>query len=80
MLESSMPESKAHSPPQADAGNTAPIAKKAILAASIGTALEWHDVFLFLSFSIQISKLFFPAANAWVSLLATVGTYAVSTS
>jgi len=70
--------SEAHSPPLADAGNPAPIAKKAILAASIGTALEWYDVFLFLSFSIQISKLFFPAANAWVSLLAAVGTYAVS--
>jgi MHS family proline/betaine transporter-like MFS transporter len=73
-----MLESEAHSPPQANAGNTAPIAKKAILAASIGTALEWYDVFLFLSFSLQISKLFFPAADPWVSLLATVGTYAVS--
>ena len=54
------------------------IENKAILAASIGTALEWYDVFLFLSFSLQISKLFFPAANSWVSLLATVGTFAVS--
>jgi MFS transporter, MHS family, proline/betaine transporter len=68
-----------HSPPEADVvGYPGPIAKKAILAASIGTALEWYDVFLFLSFSIQISQLFFPAANSWVSLLAAVGTYAVS--
>ena len=67
-----------HSPLEADAGYPGPIAKKAILAASIGTALEWYDVFLFLSFSIQISQLFFPAANSWVSLLAAVGTYAVS--
>jgi MHS family proline/betaine transporter-like MFS transporter len=63
---------------QSDEYDAAPIEKKAILAASIGTALEWYDVFLFLSFSIQISTLFFPAANAWVSLLATVGTFAVS--
>jgi MHS family proline/betaine transporter-like MFS transporter len=73
-----MPEYKAHSTRQDDAGNAGAIGKKAILAASIGTALEWYDVFLFLSFSLQISKLFFPAANAWVSLLATVGTFAVS--
>lgn len=73
-----MQEYQAHSTPQDDAGLAGPIEKKAILAASIGTALEWYDVFLFLSFSLQISKLFFPAANAWVSLLATVGTFAVS--
>src|SRR5271167_1417243 len=73
-----MLEDRAHSPARDDAGNANPIEKKAILAASIGTALEWYDVFLFLSFSIQISKLFFPAANSRVSLLATVGTFAVS--
>jgi MFS transporter, MHS family, proline/betaine transporter len=73
-----MQEDKAPSTLQDDAGNAGHIEKKAILAASIGTALEWYDVFLFLSFSIQISRLFFPAANAWVSLLATVGTFAVS--
>src|ERR1700760_1769339 len=73
-----MQQAEALSPSRPDAGNTGPISKKAILAASVGTALEWYDVFLFLSFSIQISKLFFPAANAWVSLLAAVGTYAVS--
>ena len=73
-----MLESMVHSSRCNAAANTVPIEKKAILAASIGTALEWYDVFLFLSFSIQISKLFFPAANSWVSLLATVGTFAVS--
>jgi MHS family proline/betaine transporter-like MFS transporter len=61
-----------------DAANPGRIETKAILAASIGTALEWYDVFLFLSFSLQISKLFFPASNPLVSLLATVGTFAVS--
>jgi MHS family proline/betaine transporter-like MFS transporter len=73
-----MQEYQVRSPLQDDAGDSGPIAKKAILAASIGTALEWYDVLLFLSFSLQISKLFFPAANSWVSLLATVGTFAVS--
>jgi MHS family proline/betaine transporter-like MFS transporter len=57
---------------------SAPVSKKAIVAASLGTALEWYDVFLYLSFSLTISKLFFPAVNPWVSLLATVGTFGVS--
>ena len=57
---------------------SSPIDKKAILAASLGTALEWYDVFLYLSFSLTISKLFFPAANQFVSLLATAGTFGVS--
>jgi len=73
-----MLEDRAHSPVHDDVDDANRIEKKAILAASIGTALEWYDVFLFLSFSLQISKLFFPAANSWVSLLATVGTFAVS--
>lgn len=73
-----MQEYKAHSALQDNAGDAGRIEKKAILAASIGTALEWYDVLLFLTFSLQISRLFFPAANSWISLLATVGTFAVS--
>jgi len=57
---------------------SAPVSKRAILAASLGTALEWYDVFLYLSFSLTIAKLFFPTADPWVSLLATVGAFGVS--
>jgi MHS family proline/betaine transporter-like MFS transporter len=55
-----------------------PIQKRAIVAASLGTAIEFYDVFLYLYFSLTIAKLFFPAGDEWVSLLATVGTFAVS--
>src|SRR5580693_3789699 len=55
-----------------------PIERRAIVAASLGTAIEFYDVFLYLYFSLTIAKLFFPAGNEWVSLLATVGAFAVS--
>ena len=54
------------------------IGRKAIVAASVGSALEWYDVFLYLYFALTISKLFFPTGNEWVSLLATVGAFGVS--
>ena len=54
------------------------IGKKAILAASVGSALEWYDVFIYLYFSVTISKLFFPSGNEWVSLLNTVGAFGLS--
>jgi MFS transporter, MHS family, proline/betaine transporter len=56
----------------------APIERRAIVAASLGTAIEFYDVFLYLYCSLTIAKLFFPAGNEWVSLLATVGAFAVS--
>ncbi|HZP79795.1 MAG TPA: MFS transporter [Pseudolabrys sp.] len=57
---------------------SSPIETRAIAAASLGTAIEFYDVFLYLYFSLTIAKLFFPASNEWVSLLATVGAFAVS--
>lgn len=51
------------------------VEKKAVLAAVIGTTLEWYDLFAYLYFSVTISKLFFPNADPLVSLLATVGTF-----
>lgn len=54
------------------------ITKKAVVAAVIGTTLEWYDVFAYLYFSVTISTLFFPHADPLVALLATVGTFAGS--
>src|SRR5271167_4918559 len=62
----------------APAAVSSPIEKRAIVAASLGTAIEFYDVFLYLYFSLTISKLFFPTGDEWVSLLATVGTFGVS--
>ena len=59
-------------------GVAQPIERRAVVAASLGTAIEFYDVFLYLYFSLTISKLFFPSNDEWVSLLATVGTFAVA--
>ncbi|HEX7911416.1 MAG TPA: MFS transporter, partial [Paraburkholderia sp.] len=49
-----------------------------ILAASIGNALEWFDILVYGFFATTIAKTFFPAANATMSLLLTLGTYGIS--
>lgn len=53
-------------------------ARRVIMAASIGNALEWFDILVYGFFAATISKLFFPAADETVSLLLTLGTFAVS--
>src|SRR5258708_23787895 len=54
------------------------IDKKAIVAACVGSALEWYDVFTYLYFSLYISKLFFPNNDPTVSLLLAVGAFGLS--
>src|SRR3954454_3353707 len=51
---------------------------KAVAAASIGNALEWFDLTLYLYFAVTLSKLFFPADSPTVSLLLTLGSFGIS--
>ncbi|MBW9105642.1 MFS transporter [Paraburkholderia phenoliruptrix] len=51
---------------------------RAVIAASIGNALEWFDLVVYGFFAVVIAKLFFPAGNDTVSLLLTLGTFGVS--
>ncbi|WP_323121849.1 MFS transporter [Burkholderia alba] len=51
---------------------------RAVVAASIGNALEWFDLVVYGFFAVTIAKLFFPAGNDTVSLLLTLGTFGVS--
>lgn len=53
-------------------------ARRAVVAASVGNALEWFDVVVYASFAVVISKLFFPAAEGVTGLLFTFGTFGVS--
>ncbi|QUH02079.1 MFS transporter [Saccharopolyspora erythraea] len=52
--------------------------RRVIVAASIGNALEWFDILVYGFFAATISKLFFPASDETVSLVLTLGTFAVS--
>ena len=49
-----------------------------IVATSIGNALEFYDLIVYGYFAATLSKLFFPTGNATVSLLLTLGTFALS--
>jgi MFS transporter, MHS family, proline/betaine transporter len=51
---------------------------KIIAAACIGNAIEWYDITVYAFFSVYLARVFFPAHDATVSLLLTLGTFAVS--
>ncbi len=50
--------------------------KKIIIAGMIGNGLEWYDYALYGQFASVISTLFFPASNAYISLIQTYGVFA----
>src|SRR5712691_22208 len=50
---------------------------RAVVAASIGNALEWFDFVVYGFFAVTMAKLFFPTGNETVSLLLTLATFGV---
>jgi metabolite-proton symporter len=58
-----------------DADHTAQL-RKAIVASTIGTAIEWYDFFLYgTAAGLVFGKLFFPNEDALTATLAAFGTY-----
>ena len=53
-------------------------ARRAVIASSMGNALEWFDIIVYASFAVVISKLFFPQAGGVTALLFTFGAFATS--
>jgi len=51
--------------------------RKIIISAMLGNGLEWYDYALYAYTTLIFSKLFFPAGNESVHLLATLGIFAV---
>ena len=50
--------------------------RKAIIASTIGTAIEWYDFFLYgTAAGLIFGKLFFPNEDALTGTLAAFGTY-----
>jgi MHS family proline/betaine transporter-like MFS transporter len=51
--------------------------RRVIVVSTIGNALEWFDFMVYSFFAVIIAKLYFPATNPTVSMLATWGTFGV---
>ena len=52
--------------------------RRAVIAATIGTAIEWYDFFLYSTVTgLVFAKLYFPHSDPWVGTLEAFGIYAV---
>lgn len=59
----------------AAAGDQRRLARRSVAAATIGNALEFYDFITYAFFAIQIGRTFFPSHSAYVSLMASLGTF-----
>jgi hypothetical protein len=52
--------------------------RRAVIAATIGTAIEWYGFFLYSTLTgLVFAKLFFPRSDPWVGILEAFAIYAV---
>jgi MFS transporter, MHS family, proline/betaine transporter len=51
---------------------------RTVVAATIGAVLEWFDLILYALFAVVLGRQFFPAAEPSVSLLLSLGAFAIS--
>lgn len=52
--------------------------RRAVIASTVGTAIEWYDFFLYSTVTgLVFAKLFFPQSDPWVGTLEAFGIYAV---
>jgi MHS family proline/betaine transporter-like MFS transporter len=54
-----------------------PIARL-VIATSVGNALEWYDIAVYGYFAVYIARAYFPNSDLTISLLLTLGTFALS--
>ena len=52
--------------------------RRAVIAATIGTTIEWYDFFLYSTVTgLVFAKLYFPKSDPWIGTLQAFGIYAV---
>ena len=56
-------------------GGTRHNARRAIVGATLGNAIEFYDFLVYSIFAIQIGQAFFPSDNAYLSLIASLATF-----
>lgn len=54
-----------------------PSARRAVVAVTIGNALEFYDFVTFTFFAIQIGQTFFPSGDPFVSLMGSLATFGI---
>ena len=61
-------------------GDQRATARRAVVASSIGNALEWFDIIVYSSLAVVISQLFFESESVGrvTGTLLTLGTFAIS--
>src|SRR6187200_1869832 len=58
--------------------NTTVNRRRAVLASTVGTSIEWYDFFLYgTAAALVFPKLFFPGSSPYIGALASFATYAV---
>jgi len=55
-----------------------PAQRRTIIAATIGAVLEWFDLLVYAFFAVVLSRQFFPTSDPNVSLLLSLGTFALA--
>jgi MFS family permease len=61
-----------------ETGNHRGMLTKAVIASTVGTAIEWYDFFLYgTAAGLVFGKLYFPSADPNIGTLSAFGTYAV---
>jgi metabolite-proton symporter len=74
----SLDPSEAAAATQTSASERAAQVRKAAVASTVGTTIEWYDYFLYgTAAALVFPKLFFPDASPYVGLLASFATYFV---
>ncbi len=51
---------------------------RTVIAATVGAVLEWYDLLIYAMFAVVLAKQFFPATDPSVSLLLSLGTFALA--
>src|SRR5271154_1880161 len=51
---------------------------RTVAGATIGAVLEWFDLLVYAMFAVVLAKQFFPTADPSVSLLLSLGTFALA--
>lgn len=59
------------------AGDERRLARRAIVAATVGNALEFYDFMIFTFFAIQIGDAFFPSDDPFVRLMASLAAFGI---